>query len=311
MTPGYVELSVWFTVYHYLAANVAWYFPREGLAPQPATKFPGSLVGSFATLPGATDTFLREYMLASALGGIVATLGRVKPTLWILRSMASDTQDETSTVSLLAAFEAASFLGVTVGFVTEQQLQNGGVAPRSGRNIVIVPNSTFVENATVTALQHRAAVTGAGVVLVSNTTSACLRFEPSGVVRPRQPAFVHNLTVFPVVPAPAMHAMLRAQLLPRLAIPPASYVDTAEPRAGPVFGVLCRFAMAPKTGLVGIVINMNAQPQAVGVMVALSGRGETAAADAVELRSGSKVALGEGGKLLRSGEVLVLQIAGN
>jgi hypothetical protein len=304
MSPEYVELSVWFTVYHYLAVNVAWYFPREGIAPQPATKFPGSLVGSFATLPGATDTFLREYMLASALGEAVAALGRVKPTIWILRSMASNTQDETSTVSLLAVFEAASFLGVTVGFVTEQQLQNGTV-PNNRQNIVIVPNSTFVENATVAALQHRAS---GSVVLASNTTTACLRFEPSGVMRPHQPAFLHNLTVFPVVPAPTMHTMLRAQLLPQLAKPLAWCVDAAAPGAGPVFGVLCRFAMTPKIGLVGIVINMNARPQAVGVMTVARGKGETALAAAVELRSGAKVALGKAGKLMRSGEVLVLQI---
>jgi hypothetical protein len=117
MSAQYVELAVWFSVYHYLAVNIAWYMPRDGLSPQPATKFPGSLVGSFATLPAATDTFLREYMLASALGEVVAALGRVRPTIWILRSLASDTQDETSTVSLLASFEAASFLGVAVGFV--------------------------------------------------------------------------------------------------------------------------------------------------------------------------------------------------
>ena len=53
MPASYVELAVWFTLYHYLALNVAWYFPREGLAPQPARKFNGSLVGSFATLPAA------------------------------------------------------------------------------------------------------------------------------------------------------------------------------------------------------------------------------------------------------------------
>eukprot|EP01047_Picozoa_sp_COSAG01_P034466 COSAG01_NODE_2591_length_7409_cov_109.624077_4_plen_176_part_00 len=64
MSAEYVELAVWFTLYHYLAINVAWYFPREhGFQPQPASKFPGSLVGSFATLPAATDTFLREYHL--------------------------------------------------------------------------------------------------------------------------------------------------------------------------------------------------------------------------------------------------------
>jgi hypothetical protein len=63
MSAEYVELAVWFTLYHHLAINVAWYMPRDGFQPQPASKFPGSLVGSFATLPAATDTFLREYHL--------------------------------------------------------------------------------------------------------------------------------------------------------------------------------------------------------------------------------------------------------
>eukprot|EP01047_Picozoa_sp_COSAG01_P034467 COSAG01_NODE_2591_length_7409_cov_109.624077_5_plen_122_part_00 len=120
-------------------------------------------------------------MLGSALGEVVAALGRVKPTIWILRSLASDTQDETSTVSLLASFEAASFLGVSVGFVTEQQLQNATVSDHEQPEVVIVPNSTFVEDATVAALQRRPSE---GVALVTNTTAACLGFEPSGVVRP-------------------------------------------------------------------------------------------------------------------------------
>eukprot|EP01051_Picozoa_sp_SAG22_P013235 SAG22_NODE_1458_length_4379_cov_5.524766_4_plen_329_part_00 len=315
MSAEYVELAVWFTVYHYLAVNIAWYFPREGLSPQPASKFAGSLVGSFATLPGATDTFLREYMLASALGEVVAALGRVRPTLWILRSLASDTQDETSTVSLLASFEAASFLGVTVGFVTEQQLQNG-TAPADGQNVVIiVPNSTFVDDATVAALQlwpHEA------VVLASNTTSACLRYDPSGVERPQSTKlrhFLDNLTALPIVPAPAMHAMLRAQVLPRLAQPPAWCVAAASPAAGPAFAVLCRFTTiedkAGRARLVGIVINLDARPLTVAVMMrSPQHSGGVAAAKAVELRSGTTVALGNGGKLLQAGQVLVLELPG-
>tara|TARA_B110000208_G_scaffold3854_1_gene5120 strand:- start:207 stop:2702 length:2496 start_codon:yes stop_codon:yes gene_type:complete len=315
MSPEYVELAVWFTLYHYLAVNLAWYFPRNGVAPQRASKFPGSLVGSFATLPGATDTFLREYMLASALGDVVAALGRVKPTIWILRSMASDTQDETSTVSLLAVFEAASFLGVTVGFVTEKQLQNGSFVPNNEQNIVVVPNSTFVENATVAALEARTSTNS--VVLASNTTAACLRFDPSGVVRPQSATrFLDNLTVFSVIPAPAMHAMLRTRLLPQLEKPPAWCVDATAPEAGPVFGVLCRFSTTPTMGLVGIVINLNAQPQSVAVMTHKTSTStvvtaSTVVTEAVELRNGAKVMLGKTGKLMRSGEVLVLQVMAN
>ena len=291
--------------------------PRDGLAPQPATKFGGSLVGSFATLPAATDTFLREYMLASALGEIVAALGRVRPTVWILRSLASDTQDETSTVSLLASFEAGSFLGVTVGFVTEQQLQNGSV-PDTGQTVLVVPNSTFVEDATVAALLRWPSDR---VVLATNTTASCLRFGPSGVARPQSVAlrrFLGNLTVFPVVPAPDMHALLVEQLLPRLAQPPAWCVAAAAPGAGPAFGVLCRFTMIEdRTGrarLVGMVINLNAAPLAVAVMtrsanLRTTGAVGVVATEATELRSGATVSLGNAGVPMRGGQVLVLQLA--
>ena len=125
----------------------------EGFAPQPATKFSGSLVGSFATLPQTTDTFLREYMTASAVGDVVAALGRMEPSVRILRSMASNTQDETSTVALLAAFEAASFLSLPIGFVTERQL--AALPDASSDFVLIVPNSTFVEDSTVAKLLAR------------------------------------------------------------------------------------------------------------------------------------------------------------
>ena len=261
---------------------------------------------------GATDTFLREYQLASALGHVVVALGRVRPTLWILRSLASDTQDETSTVALLASFEAASFLGVTVGFLTESQLQNGTTLEHSSTQpqIILVPNSTFVQDETVAALQSRPR---GSVVLASNTTSACLRYEESGRERPQSAPlrhFLSNLTAIPVLPAPAMHALFRAQLLPRLETPPAWCVNASQPHDGPAFGVLCRFTLLEndeegQARLVGIVINLRAEPLTVGVMRRSGGP----ATDAVELRSGMTVALGTAGTLLDAGHVLVLQLA--
>ena len=62
-------------------------------------------------------------------------------------------------------------------------------------------------------------------------------------MRPRSAGlrrFLSNLTVFPVVPAPAMHALFRSQLLPQVAQPPAWCVEAASPSSGPAFGVLCR-----------------------------------------------------------------------
>ena len=111
-------------------------------------------------------------MTASAIGDVVAGLGRMKPAVYLLRSFASDTQDETSTVALLAAFEAASFLGVAIGFLTERQLQAGDLI--SQHSVLIVPNATHVEDATVRALQK---LPVGSVLLASNATHEFLRYS--------------------------------------------------------------------------------------------------------------------------------------
>jgi hypothetical protein len=324
MTPEYAKLAVWSSLYHGLALNVAWYFPREGLAPQPASKFAGSLVGSFATLPQVTDIFLREHMVASAVGDIVAGLGRLRPTIWILRSMASDTQDETSTVALLAAFEAASFLGQPLGFLTERQLQAGkldhpGGGNRSTDGIVIVPNSTFVDDLTVAKLQQRPS---AATILATNTSAACLRFSPSGVPR-TQPAlrkYVDSLDSVPILPAPQMQKLLRAQLLSRLPQPAAWCTDPAEPQAGPIFGVLCRFADLPVpedgtstaagrgSGTYGYVINMLAQRTTIGLRRRGDAPGGVAVMEGIDVRDGLSLTFAGGALELEPGAVLLVRI---
>ena len=199
--------------------------------------------------------------------------------------------------------------------------------------VIIIPNSTFVPDTTVAALQRQPS---ASVVMATNTTSACLAFKPSGAVRPRSAGlrhFLSNLTVFPVVPAPAMHALFRSQLLPRVAQPPAWCVAAASPSSGPAFGVLCRFTTIEEedavTGqgnseqqpaqhqhkrtsrLVGIVINLNAKPLAIAVMTRSRHHSDGLVAEtAIELRSGATVRLGSEGQWMQGGQVLVLQLHG-
>jgi len=281
----------------------------EGFAPQPATKFSGSLVGSFATLPQTTDTFLREYMTASAVGNVVAALGRMEPSVRILRSMASNTQDETSTVALLAAFEAASFLSLPIGFVTERQL--AALPDASSDFVLIVPNSTFVEDTTVAKLLARPK---GSVVLATNTTSACLRWQPNGVPRAdgRLKPFLAGLTALPIVPAPEMHAAMVEKVLPRVKQPVAWCVDPTAATRGPRFGVLCRFTTMAGGRTVGYVINMLAEPVAVGVRrrSGADARG-VAVGNATDVRDGSSIVFWDalaGDLKLAPGQTLLVEL---
>ena len=101
--------------------------------------------------------------------------------------------------------------------------------PDDEQNVVIVPNSTFVEDATVAALRQRP--TGS-VVLATNTTSACLRFEPSGAVRTQSAPLRHFLGNLSVRSDRAGPGYARAA---------ACRATTA---AGPAAGVVCRCGFA-------------------------------------------------------------------
>ena len=173
-----------------------------------------------------------------------------------------------------------------------------------------MPNSTFVQDATVSILQS---YPRSSVILASNTSDSCLRYNESGWPRSQSESlrrFLRSLVAVPIVPGPSMHKLLRSRLLSMLPKPPAWCVDVAEDGSEPAFGVLCRFTTMQdestgSTKLVGLIINMRAEAVSVAVLRSIDGM---AAMAAVELRTGVPLALGSAGKLLSAGQVLVLEL---
>ena len=324
MSADYIAAAVWTGLYHGEAMNVAWYFPRQG-AHTTSSVFDDGFAGSFATQPLATDTFLRAFMAATAHGPCVAALGRVRPRIWILRSWPSFAANLNATSDLLGAFEPASFLGVTVGFLFEEQLSVVGAG-----DAVLVAGSTHADDATVDWLRHRAAVSPGTVAVVANPNAtaagAQLLYTPSGVAR--APAAVAFLSAVPRIELHSARGALAAMAaVPSIAAlvsaMPAWCTDADQPFGAPAFGVLCKFAVhAGRT--CGLAINLRREPAAVAVQTpataALARRARvggggggvhaaTATVTAINVLTGVRQVVQSGHTLrLQSSEVLLLDL---
>jgi len=262
---AYITAAVWTGLFHGEAMNVAWYFPRQGAAVS-SSGFSNSFAGSFATQPLATDTFLRAFMTATAHGACVAALGRVRPRIWILRSWPSFAANLNTTSDILGAFEPASFLGVTVGFLFEEQL--GDVA---AGDVVLVAGSTHAADGTVEWLRRRVAVSPGTVAVVVNPNAtgdgAQLLYTPSGVARP--PTAIAFLFAVPKIELRSTHgALAEMAALPAIAALTSAmpaWCSSAEQFGAPAFGVLCKFTVHGGRTL-GMAINLRAAAASVAIL---------------------------------------------
>ena len=261
-------------------------------------------------------------MTATAHGPCVAALGRLRPRVWILRSWASFAANLNTTSDILGAFEPASFLGVTVGFLFEEQL---GAVGKS--DVVLVAGSSHAADGTVEWLRTRVAESPGTVAVVVNpnatSAGAQLCYTSSGVVRPA--AAVAFLAALPRVELrSARGALAEMAAIPAVAAltsaMPARCTDAGPTIGAPAFGVLCKFVVHGGRTL-GLAINLRAATADVAVLapaaagpVPRSGGGVRRAAaaatvTATNVLTGVRQVLQPGHTLsLQSSEVVLLDL---
>eukprot|EP00729_Bicosta_minor_P006089 gene6089-9228_t len=318
MSAAYITASVWTGLYHGEAMNMAWYFPRSNFTTTRGTGFDNGFAGSFATQPLATDTFLRAFMTATAHGTCVAALGRVRPRVWILRSWPSFAANLNATADLLGAFEPASFLGVGVGFLFEEQLGAGAAAVSEG-DVVLVAGSTHAADGTVDWLRRRAISSPGTVAVVTNpnatSAGAQLLYSPSGVV-------MHHNAFLLTLPRVELHSA-RGALAGMAAVPgiaalasavPARCAEAGHPAGAPAFGILCKFAVFEGRTR-GLAINLGVAAAEVAIVgpataaLAHGGAFRAAAVTAVDVLTGVQQSLQPGRTLnLQSSQVVLLDL---
>jgi len=133
LTPQYASFAMWHSHVHGQAGNIAWYWGRGDPNNTFAAKenAPGDFADQALTQPAAIDGYANEQLRMNTHSHAIRRLATVPRELCLLYSEASamangmDTGPNSYLATTMRVFEAANFLSIPLGFVTEPRLQRG------------------------------------------------------------------------------------------------------------------------------------------------------------------------------------------
>ena len=166
--PGaYLNAALWFSYLHGMDANMMWWWSRSGTEPE-AKWFEGSLL----TQPQLLDAFGRNSIEVQRHAGLITAFQDDVPRVRLLFSKPSAILDLNYLDTQEAVYEACAWLGVTLGFVTEEMLLGGA----SDFDLLLVPGARHGSPGVREAVSRLA---GSGVT-VGFVGEACLTLDPHG-----------------------------------------------------------------------------------------------------------------------------------
>jgi hypothetical protein len=138
------------------------------------------LVGrSITTQPAAVEGYAYEQLRLNAHSDDVLALATAPRDLCFLYSEASAIGNGMSTtgylVSMMRVFEAATFLSVPLGFVTEAQVQRGEL---HDCKVLLLPSVRHVLSSTLPAIETIAAAARGSVVVIGESRDEALALDP-------------------------------------------------------------------------------------------------------------------------------------
>ncbi len=176
--PQHVYSTLWQEAVHGQSATTIWVWQRTY---NPAS----SAAGSIMHRPDSAEAVGRACLDLNRLAPQVTALQRVRPQILVFWSLASIVQGNSHDSAVCEAYEALSFLGVPLGFVTERQLARDAAGetplPLRSAKVIVVPQATHVPDASLAALAKFKAA-GGKVVCVGE----CFGFDE--YKRARKPA---------------------------------------------------------------------------------------------------------------------------
>jgi hypothetical protein len=143
--PEHVRAALWQAAIHGLGATTIWVWERTF---DPKSDFAGSIMHRLACAEAVGHTALDLLRLAEE----VTALQRVKPQVALLHSTAAlayDRKDYSECLDKL--YEALSFTGLKIGFITERQLLADQVPEVP---VLLVPNARHLPNDALAALKR-------------------------------------------------------------------------------------------------------------------------------------------------------------
>jgi beta-galactosidase len=173
----HMHAALWLGRLHGLSATLIWWWSRHRGPEHKGRWFDASLLEQPWLLEAYAQTSLQQRRFVRE----ILAFSQAPRPVRLLYSEASAIQDVEYLDELLNAYEALNFLGVSVGYLTENQLRAG--LPAEVR-LLIVPHARFVEDGTVRTLAGLARSPGSVKVTVIGSRS--LARTPTGY--PREPA---------------------------------------------------------------------------------------------------------------------------
>ncbi len=174
IAPNSISLSLWQQVLHGLCASAMWawdeYNPQD---PSGTSCFTGNILSRPACLTTAANAAMDMMRLSPE----ITQLQNQSADILLLWSPSDITLQPAITSLILKVYDAAHLLGRRVGFVTEQQLENGVDIPGT---MLIVPGTVHLSDQAFAQLKHRCEKKPFDLILVGD---ACLSINEYGQAR--------------------------------------------------------------------------------------------------------------------------------
>ena len=180
--PDHVYTVLWQEAIHGQSATTIWVWQRTN-------SYVSSLAGSIIHRPDCTEAAGRACLDLNRLAPQVTAIQNATPEIVLFWSQASVIQGDEHVYALRTAYEALSFLGLPLGFVTERQLaryasDEGIPLPLRAAKVVVVAGATHVP-ANVLAGLGRFREQGGVVLCVGD----CLQSDEYMQTRAERPDF--------------------------------------------------------------------------------------------------------------------------
>lgn len=316
MKAQHLQTSVWMATLYGQGSNVMWYWGRDSNGkPSPSAKNGKQksntwFADSLMVHPGVLNAYARTMLMANAVSDKITQLATMSPRIWILISMATQTQDLWSRQTFLASFEALTFMGVQIGFVDERKLYT---LETTSKNWLIVPETSHVTNNTLKFVKKYFNQTGK-VLLIANMTRGklrTLRYLPTG--RQRISSAVRFVNDLPRVELGQVSVMLQQiektiklqrdiLCIDKKNIQNISNISNISDFTA-AFGVLCRYSLNDSK-IVLIIINLRSSVASIGFISSKTGK---QFANAFDILQQKVVTFQSSGEIILSGQTRMFE----
>ena len=243
---SHMQAAVWLAHIYGMSSHLLWALFRNREGKLPENQWAAEIFESLEMQPKALWPYLSSMMDVNALSKEITNVVQSKRKVAILYSEASAIQSFDHTNQLLLAYEALTYMGLKVGFVTEKMLANG---KGNDYRWIISPSVRYCKNTTVEELQ-KLVKKGIKLSLIGDNS---FQYKENGMQRENIPSSLVNLAhLIPIDIKEFIKILIQEK--PNDLKPIAQAVDLS---GEPAFGIVQRYTNIAGGKKLLFVMNVN------------------------------------------------------